>query len=384
MDELGFRADVLRAHRATDGETDELLAYAENAFTRAEPLEAELPLADEPHVEAWERYARRAAAEGVVPVLRTVLPQLRFPVEAGMAATDAYRAATLRGEPSAHPDGGVRLEDEDGIRLFLHPTPAGRIPVIVAERRADFVSLVRAVTRKNEPDAIPDSMGACIVGGYNNWDRVAEIRRAWEAATPAAALAGGWAAHFRAEVVPRKERYQDRFIILSTGPYSAVPAEALGLGEEEWRRKSLAIRLEHECAHYFTRRVFGSMRNSLHDELIADYQGIRAAEGRYRADWFLRFMGLEDGAFREGGRLQNYRGTPPLSDGAFAVLQALVRSAAASLEAMDALRPRGGGGVAETARALRALTTLSLESLAADGAVARFAALYEPGVPAAA
>ena len=142
MDELGFRADVLRAHRATDGETDELLAYAENAFTRAEPLEAELPLADEPHVEAWERYARRAAAEGVVPVLRGVLPQLRFPVETGMAATDAYRAATLRGEPSAHPDGGVRLEDEDGIRLFLHPTPAGRIPVIVAERRADFVSLV--------------------------------------------------------------------------------------------------------------------------------------------------------------------------------------------------------------------------------------------------
>lgn len=44
------------------------------------------------------------------------------------------------------------------------------------------------------------------------------------------------------------------------------------------------------------------------DELIADYAGIVAAWGRYRADWFLRFVGLEDyPRYREGGRLQNYR-----------------------------------------------------------------------------
>ncbi|HYH79257.1 MAG TPA: hypothetical protein VEX86_05655 [Longimicrobium sp.] len=378
MDEMRFRVDVLRAHGATDGETGELLAYTENAFAAAEPLEAALPLPDEPHVAAWEGYVRAAAEEGVAPVLRRVLPQLRFPVEAGIAATDAYRAATLRGEPVSHPGGGLPLEDPDGVRLFLHATPAGRIPVIVADRRADFVALVRAITRKNEPDALPDSMGACIVGGYNNWDRVAAIRGAWEAANPGAASAGGWTAYFRGEVVPRRERYQDRFILLSTGPYSAVPAEALGMDEDEWRRKSLAVRLEHECAHYFTRRVYGSMRNSLHDELIADYQGIRAAEGRYAGGWFLRFMGVEGDTYREGGRLQNYRGTPPLSAAAFTVLQAMVRSAAANLEAIDALRPRGAAPVEETARALRALTRLSLEALASAEAVARFAAAYAP------
>lgn len=72
------------------------------------------------------------------------------------------------------------------------------------------------------------------------------------------------------------------------------------------------------------------MRNNMRDELIADYQGIVAANGgRYRADWFLRFIGLEAfPEYRQGGRLQNYRGQPPLSDGAFKILQVLVKDAA--------------------------------------------------------
>ena len=375
-----FRAGVLRAHGARGDEIDELLAYAENAFAPAEAGDLDLPLPDEPFAAAWEGYAARAAEIGVFPVLREVLPQLRFPVRAGVSSSDAYRAATLRGEAAEDPDGGMEMADPDGLFLFLHLTPAGRIPVVVARAREDFVALVRALTRRNEPDAVPDSMGACIVGGYNNWDRVARLRRAWEAENRSAASAGGWGAHFRAEVVPRKELYQDRFILLSRGPYSAVPASELGMDGETWSRKSLAIRLEHECAHYFTRRVFGSMRNSLHDELIADYQGIRAAEGRYRADWFLRFMGLEAyPAYRPGGRLQNYRGDPPLSDGAFRVLQALLKSAAETLEAVDALRPPGPAEPREAGRALRALAGLALEELASPEGAALFREAYRTG-----
>jgi hypothetical protein len=251
----GFRADVLRAHGARGDEIDELLAYTENAFAPADAGDADLPLPDEPFAAAWDGYAARAGEIGVFPALREVLPQLRFPVRAGVSSTDAYRAATLRGEAAEDAEGGVEMVDPDGLSLFLHPTPAGRIPVIVALAREDFVALVRALTRKNEPDAIPDSMGACIVGGYNNWDRVARLRRAWEAENPSSASVGGWGSHFRSEIVPRKELYQDRFILLSRGPYSAVPAADLGLDDETWIAKSLAIRLEHECAHYFTRRV---------------------------------------------------------------------------------------------------------------------------------
>jgi len=371
----GFRADVLRAHGARGDQIEELLAYTENAFAAADADGADLPLPDEPFAAAWDGYAARAAEIGVFPALREVLPQLRFPVRAGVSSTDAYRAATLRGESAEDAEGGVEMADPDGLALFLHPTPAGRIPVVAARARADFVALVRAITRKNEPDAIPGSMGACIVGGYNNWDRVARLRRAWEAENPA----GGWGSHFRAEIVPRKDLYQDRFILLSRGPYSALPAADLGLDEETWIEKSLTIRLEHECAHYFTRRVLGSMRNSLHDELIADYQGIRAAEGRFRADWLLRFMGVEAfPAYRPGGRLQNYRGQPPLSEAAFRVLQALLKSAAGTLETVDALRPAGPAEPREAGRALRALTGLALEELASPEGAALFREAYRP------
>jgi uncharacterized protein DUF7005 len=81
--------------------------------------------------------------------------------------------------------------------------------------------------------------------------------------------------------------------VLGSGPYSGAAAADVGLDEAEWTRSSIAIRLEHECTHHFTRRVLGSMRNRLADELIADYMGIVAATGRFRADWLVRFLGLE-------------------------------------------------------------------------------------------
>ena len=99
------------------------------------------------------------------------------------------------------------------------------------------------------------------------------------------------------------------------------------------RRHSLAIRREHECAHYFTKRVLLSMRNQLLDEILADFMGITAAAGRFQADWFLRFMGLENYPdYRPGGRLQNYRGTPPVSDDAFRILALLIKRAAETLD----------------------------------------------------
>jgi hypothetical protein len=322
-----LRAEVLRAHGAGEHEVAELLAYGGPPFG-SPPSGGEWPLPDEPFAAVWDEYAADSARRGAWPALRERLVQLRFPIAAGVGASDAYRAATGRGLLPGDGE-GLQPVAPERVRVFVHETPAGRLPVVAAGAREDFEALVRALTRRNEPDPVPASMGACIVGGYNNWDRVARLRRAWEEETGGG---GDWGAAF-ASVMPRKELYQDRFVLLSSGPYSGTPAAEVGRTEEEWARDSFAIRLEHECAHYFTRRVFGSMTNTLRDELIADFMGISAAAGRFRADWLLRFMGLERfPEYREGGRLQNYRGTPPLSDGAFAVLQRLVHAAAHRLE----------------------------------------------------
>jgi hypothetical protein len=331
-------------HSLTQGDPEELRAYARNAFDAGALAEGlSLPLADEPFVAFWEARVAEARERGAFAVLCEHMPQLRFPIRAGISDSPAYQAATRRGTP---PDEiaeatGLALERPEAVELALYPSPAGRIPLLIVRGRPEFVALVRAITHKNEPKPVPDSQGAIMIAGYNNWTRVRELRRQGEEL--------------------RRELYQDRFILLSDGPYSAVPAADLGLPEGKWRELSLVLRRDHECAHYLTRRIFGSMRNNLHDELIADYAGITAAAGRYRADWFLRFLGLEGfPSYRTGGRLDLYRGDPPLSDGAFQQLHGMIKEVAETVERFDAGRtddPR------ERALVILALAVLGLEEL---------------------
>ncbi|MBC6421591.1 MAG: hypothetical protein GDA38_08585 [Hormoscilla sp. SP12CHS1] len=76
---------------------------------------------------------------------------------------------------------GLILKEPESLQLIIHESAAGEIPVIIAGCREDFVSLVQALTKRNEPHPIPDSMGATMVSGFNNWDRIRQYRASWEA-----------------------------------------------------------------------------------------------------------------------------------------------------------------------------------------------------------
>jgi len=372
-------ATTLAGFGAVGPQVDELLRYNENVF-RIDRQQAapRLPLPDEPFVAFWRRCAAAASELGSLPVLRGKLPQLRFPIRAGIGDSDPYHAATRRGVP---PDllpaaTGLPLREPERLEIVLHPSAAGTIPLLVSRCREDFVSLVQALARRNEPWPVPAAMGALMVSGYHNWERFRELRRSWEAAPPARRETATWAAEM-ARLRQHQELYHDRFILLSDGPYSAVPAAEVGLDDAAWRELSLAIRREHECTHYFTRRLFGAMRNNLLDELIADYVGVTAAMGRLRPDWLLRFLGLEElPRHRAGGRIEIYRGTPPLSDGAWAVLLHLARAAVANLARFDAARQPDLRSARGRALVIAALASLRLEDLA-GGAPALLEATYD-------
>lgn len=371
---LDLQAETLSSLGASAGEIVELLSYNENTFDLAAlGPETRFPLPDEPFVAFWEERMRESRSHGpggAFAALREHLPQLAFPIRQGISETEPYRAATRRGTPvESIPEAtGLELEHPEAVELEIHESPAGRIPLLITRRRPEFAALIQALTRRNEPVPVPDSQGALMVAGYNNWSRVNEFRRAWEAQDPSARESPTWSQEFQ-RIQGRRELYQDRFILLSDGPYSAVPAADLGLDGEEWRVLSLAIRRDHECTHYFTRRLFGSMRNNALDELIADWAGLTGATGRFQAAWFLRFMGLEDHPrFRPGARLEIYRGDPPLSDGAFRVLQRLLIAAAENLERLDARLAEIPPTPAGRALAIAALASLRLEDLASKGA----------------
>lgn len=295
------------------------------------------PLPPEAHIPTWQQYLAESQEKGVWPTLQTRLVQLQFPIQAGVSRSPVYRAVTRQGVeiPNIPPKTGLVLQKPDALCLFIHHSIAGPIPVLKTETHADFAALVQAILKKNEPVPIPQSAGAYIVSGYNNWDRIRAYRRQWTAENPNNCSQAEWQAEFK-HLIPQKHLYQDRFIILHDGPYSGVPATKMGLEEAEWRKLSMKIRLEHECTHYFTKRVFGLMRQHVFDELLADYVGIVAALGHYRADWFLRFMGLEAyPVYREGGRLQNYLDGMAYPSSAFQTVQTLLKAAAENLERFD-------------------------------------------------
>ncbi len=369
-----FQVAQLIAAGASGAEVEELLRYNENRFDlQAAEAEPVIPLPDEAFVACWSAWLEESRDRGAFAVLSQYLPQLRFPIAEGISRSEPYRAAVLRGVPVEElPEAaGLGIERPELIELELYPSFAGRVPVLTVRGRREFVTLVQALAKKNEPAAIPDAQGAVTVAGFPNWERIREQRRRWEAQDPAARSTASWSEEF-ARIRQHRELYQDRFIVLSDGPYSAVAAAELGLAEPQWRELSLRIRREHECAHYFTRRLYGAMSNLLLDELIADYTGIVAAQGRFRADWFLRFIGLEDfPRYRSGARLDIYRGDPPLSEGALKVLHVLIKAAAENLERFDARWPAGERSLTDRARMIRALASLRLEEIASPEACAR-------------
>jgi hypothetical protein len=374
-----LRTNVLFAYGANLKVAQELLAYNDTRFDHtAFHTGGRFALADELHVETWREYAAQAASDGAWATLRRRLPQLSFPIRAGISQSETYLNATRRGigvGGMAEAE-GLTLQAPQLLRLEIHPTPAGAVPLLHTGCREDFVALIQALTRSNEPAPIPPSLGAMLVAGYVNWDRIRRLREQWEREREGTAdtSESAWMEELRTQIKPHRHLYQDTFILLTDTPYSGVPAGALGLTEAEWRAISVRIRVAHETTHYLTRRLFGSARNNILDELIADYAGIVAGCGHYRADWFLRFMGLEAfPTYRDSGRLSYYRGQPPLSDVAFGLLQKLVKAAAENLERFDREHGRSARGAEAHIGLLATLTQLTLEELALPDASDRIA-----------
>jgi hypothetical protein len=364
---LEFRRQVLTRFGASSATTAELLTYNTNVFDHSLiAAQSVLPLEDEPFISAWQEYAAEAQQIGGFAALRKRLVQLNFPVTAGISTTEAYQLATKKGIiPEAFCQGpGLALISPEKVEIQIQPTLAGKVPLIITAEKADFVAFLRAIMLKNEPGDVPDSQGAAMIAGYNNWDRVWQLQERFRQANSGLFTEARWAKEF-AQIIPQKHLYQDKFILLSQANYSGIPAEQIHCEAAEWQRLSLIIRREHECTHYFTKRALGSMRNNMLDELIADYAGITAAIGYFKAAWFLTFVGLENYPhYREGGRLQNYRGNPPLSDEAFTILQTLVYHAAQNLERCSQLCQSPEGLI----NLVLPLTYLTLEELASEQA----------------
>ena len=190
-------------------------------------------------------------------------------------------------------------------RLETVETPAGPVDVLTLFSRTDFETCLRILAYHCGDAVIPETQGASTLDGIVNWPRIREHRERFFREQALAGIADpDWSEEFRAFTSVRSN-YRDVLIVLSVGPYSGVPAEEMGLPEEEWIRASYTIRKYHECTHVICRRLYPEMIDAVWDELTADAVGICAAFGRFDIETEERFLGIRDGRYA-GGRLQNY------------------------------------------------------------------------------
>ncbi len=239
--------------------------------------------------------------------LSNCYPQLLLPIREGISKSDEYRNAVLRGlEINGEPSFFGSPYD----CFYEEETVAGKIGIWRLGDRRDFEHALRALAYRCEPVEIPASVGANYIGGLINWEK---IRRHKEEFFRSGG--GDWAAEWK-RFTAEKENYTDSIILLSMGNYSNLPANAVGLSEEEWKEKSYHIRKYHELTHFIYRRCYPGDVDVIRDEVLADFCGIRAAFGHYDASHARLCLGLDGDSVKSGGRITHYVSQEKLAEAA--------------------------------------------------------------------
>ncbi|QOG01213.1 hypothetical protein [Flavobacterium sp. MDT1-60] len=288
---------------------------------------------DDTDIQFWEDLLDASEKKDIFTLLKECYPQLNFLIERETDKIELYKNVVLKGKTDTFKfTAYLKLEDAKNISLELHQSVAGRVPVLIVPNKEDFVKILQSLMHKNNPVSIPPSMGAVLLNGLNNWKRLNNIKKKWLQNNPL----GDWNTEFSDNIMPNRSLYNDKFIILSTKPYSNVKASQLGLAEDVWTSYSVSIRKEHEFTHLYTLKKYGHAANNLHDELIADYIGIIKTTWSYNKVWMLTFMGLENYPhYREGGRLENYVKESKLSEADFKQLIIIVKNAIENIAIFD-------------------------------------------------
>lgn len=210
-----------------------------------------------------------------------------------------YKSAALRGEVLSNTSlTDFQTTPMDYVKTVS--TPAGEVETVFLKNRDDFLLFLRKTVYKGVCKPIPNTVGAMMIKGISNWDKINTHLNDY-------INAGN---NDRDEEFRRftsdKKNYKDCLLLISDGPYSNISSEKVGLSADEWLRYSQQIRIYHECTHFICRQLWNDKKNVVFDEIVADCIGLFAAFGKYSKELALMFLGFDSSGTYCGGRLEFY------------------------------------------------------------------------------
>ena len=205
-----------------------------------------------------------------IPTVSLALPLPDEPFVSKWQVAPGREALAFLADEFKLPVFGFVWQRQSDLSISFATTLGGRLPVIATGCHEDFRSMEALLNGRNESRELPVTVNA-----FTMQARAGNI-------------------------------FRHRLLLLNRAPYSNVPAERLGLTDDDWLERSHRLRLRHECTHYETLRLLSGMKNHALDEILADALGQIAAFGNFDADRQRIFFGLEKGKETCTGRLSFY------------------------------------------------------------------------------
>lgn len=267
----------------------------------------------------------------VIQNLAERFPQLYLKPEHGVSKSELYRAIVGKGQCFTGSLSHFIGSPEDSHTL--EATPAGSVEAVFLKNREDFLCFYRIMACRCEPVSVPATMGSSFISGFNDWSKI----RAHMSRYIGEGGKDTEGEFKRFTSVPAN--YKGTLLLLSDGPYSALPPEHTPYSPEEWLRISRDIRMFHEITHFVCRRLYPDKKQPVWDELLADCMGLLFAVGKYDILLAQAFLGIRSGCY-VGGRLENYLEGKPDEDilrQTISATEALAKECALLLPAREGL-----------------------------------------------
>lgn len=226
-------------------------------------------------------------------------PQLTLGVRNGLKETEEYKDIVLRGNMPKELVLPIDVNSE--AQRIEVDTPIGKTEVLYLEDRDVFEYFVKVLAYKCEDVSIPKTTGAIFISGLNNWRKIEDHQNEYLKDH----TEEEWDEEFD-RFVSNKENYKGQVLLISKGYYSATPPSVVGFDEDTWIKLSKEIRIYHEITHQISRKLYPSHKEAIRDEVIADAIGIIGALGLYDKTLHQKVLGIIDGEYIKGSRLENY------------------------------------------------------------------------------